>query len=280
MHRGTAPFIRPGPLLPPLRIHQQHGVRFGAHCKPGSSHRVPKPPRPSLPTSATPFDPIPIAQCNKNTTYVSHPIRSHPSSTTQHNTTQHKTPQHSTTQHNTTQHSTTQHNTTQNSKQESKRSSHPAPTKRSQSEVWGLPVGMCSPHEGTTQHNTTQHNTTQHNTTQHNTTQHNTTQHNTTQHNTTQHNTTQHNTTSFIADDDHHPPQEKPAQVGQPTQWPVADTAGTAVQASAAAACRSMPQPAAACRSTFFLELQMRVLKHAAACRSEPKFTHGGYFYS
>ena len=38
------------------------------------------------------------------------------------------------------------------------------------------------------------------------------------------------------------------------------------------------PQHAAACRSTFFLELHMGVLKHAAACRSEPKFSHGGLF--
>ena len=35
---------------------------------------------------------------------------------------------------------------TPNSKQESKRASHPAATKRSQSEVWGPAVGMRSPH--------------------------------------------------------------------------------------------------------------------------------------
>ena len=31
------------------------------------------------------------------------------------------------------------------------------------------------------------------------------------------------------------------------------------------------PQHAAACRSTFFLELHMGVLKHAAACRRMPQ---------
>jgi hypothetical protein len=50
-----------------------------------------------------------------------------------------------------------------------------------------------------------------------------------------------------------------------------------------------MPQHAAACRSTCFLELHMGVLKHAAACRSmtqhaaacrsEPKFSRGGLFF-
>jgi hypothetical protein len=43
-----------------------------------------------------------------------------------------------------------------------------------------------------------------------------------------------------------------------------------------------MPQHAAACRSTCFLELHMGVLKHAAACRSMPQHlffgaAHGGF---
>ena len=46
-----------------------------------------------------------------------------------------------------------------------------------------------------------------------------------------------------------------------------------------AAACRSMSHHAAACRSARFWELLVGVLKHAAACRSEPKFSHGGLFF-
>ena len=40
----------------------------------------------------------------------------------------------------------------------------------------------------------------------------------------------------------------------------------------------SMPQHSAACCScgARFPELLVGVLKHAAACRSEPKFSHGG----
>ena len=38
-------------------------------------------------------------------------------------------------------------------------------------------------------------------------------------------------------------------------------------------------QHAAACRSARFWELLVGVLKHAAACRSEPKFSHGGLFF-
>ena len=40
------------------------------------------------------------------------------------------------------------------------------------------------------------------------------------------------------------------------------------------------PPTAAACRSARFWELLVGVLKHAAACRSEPKFSHGGLFFS
>ena len=41
----------------------------------------------------------------------------------------------------------------------------------------------------------------------------------------------------------------------------------------------SMPQHSAACHSTRFWELLVGVLKHAAACRSEPKLSHGGLFF-
>ena len=38
-------------------------------------------------------------------------------------------------------------------------------------------------------------------------------------------------------------------------------------------------QHAAACRSARFWELLVGVLKHAAACRRDPKFSHGGLFF-
>ena len=54
-------------------------------------------------------------------------------------------------------------------------------------------------------------------------------------------------------------------------------------QAPTAAACRSMPQHAAACRSARFWELLVGVLKHAAACRSMPQrakiFTWRTFFF-
>ena len=43
--------------------------------------------------------------------------------------------------------------------------------------------------------------------------------------------------------------------------------------------CHKQAPTAAACRSARFWELLVGVLKHAAACRSEPKFSHGGLFF-